>query len=72
MEDDINCEPGGSLRDSFFFFFFCGRKIREMRKINFCSIEIEWIRIPFIWKFYILWLIARKPSRASIISVLSV
>lgn len=71
MEDDINCEPGGSLRDSFFF-FFCGRKIREMRKINFCSIEIEWIRIPFIWKFYILWLIARKPSRASIISVLSV
>lgn len=53
--------------DFFFFFFFCERKIREMWKINFCSIEIEWIRIPFIWKFYILWLIARKPSRASII-----
>lgn len=22
MEDDINCEPGGSLRDSFFFFLW--------------------------------------------------
>lgn len=63
MEGDINCRVirRRSLRD-FFFFFVCGRKIREMWKINFCSIEIEWIRIPFIWKFYILWLIARKPS----------